>query len=58
MREIKVAPRRDFRVPVEAEKISPDIFAPLTIEEIEYMEKGERKRLRYADNEPNQQKRR
>lgn len=28
MREIRVVPRRDFRVPVEAEKISPDIFAP------------------------------
>ncbi len=46
MREIKVAPRRDFRVPVEAEKISPDIFAPLTIEEIEKIEvwEGNRKR--------------
>ncbi len=34
MREIVIAPRREFRVPVEAEKISPDVFAPLSIEEI------------------------
>ncbi len=45
MREIVIVPRREFRVPVEAEKISPDVFAPLSIEEIEKIEvwEGNRK---------------
>ena len=38
MREIVIRPRREFRVPVEAERISPDVFAPLSIEEIGSLE--------------------
>ncbi|OPY50265.1 MAG: Tungsten-containing formylmethanofuran dehydrogenase 2 subunit C [Methanosaeta sp. PtaU1.Bin055] len=34
MREIRIEPRRKFLVPVEAEGISPDVLAPLTLEEI------------------------
>ena len=34
MREIVIVPRREFRVPVEAERISPDVFASRAIEEI------------------------
>ncbi len=45
MREIKVKPRREFRIPVEAEKICPDVFAALTFEEIGKLEvwEGNRK---------------
>lgn len=45
MREIKVKPRREFRIPVEAEKIGPDVFAALTTEEIGKLEvwEGNRK---------------
>ncbi len=38
MRIINVTPRRRFRIPVEAEKICPDIFAALTTEEIGTLE--------------------
>ncbi len=45
MRKIVIVPRREFRVPVEAERISPDVFAPLAIEEIGKIEvwEGNRK---------------
>jgi formylmethanofuran dehydrogenase subunit C len=45
MREINVKPQREFRIPVEAERVSPDVFAPLTIEEIGKLEvwEGNRK---------------
>jgi formylmethanofuran dehydrogenase subunit C len=45
MREIAIVPRREFRVPVEAERISPDVLALLAIEEIGKVEvwEGNRK---------------
>ncbi|MGC9515175.1 formylmethanofuran dehydrogenase subunit C [Methanocrinis sp.] len=45
MREIVIEPRREFLVPVEAERISPDVFASLAIKEIEKIEvwEGNRK---------------
>lgn len=45
MREIVMKPRREFRVPVEAERVTPDHFAPLSIEEIRSLEvwEGNRK---------------
>ena len=41
MRQIVIKPRRGFRVPVEAERISPDVFAPLSIEDINSLEAWE-----------------
>lgn len=45
MRQIVIKPRRGFRVPVEAERISPDVFAPLSIEKIRSLQvwEGNRK---------------
>lgn len=45
MRQIRIEPRRGFRVPVEAERISPDVFAPLSIEEMRSLQvwEGNRK---------------
>jgi len=47
MREIVVKPRREFDIPVEAETISPDVFASLTLKEIEGLEvwEGNRKQV-------------
>ena len=45
MRKVIIKPLREFQVPVEAERISPDVFAPLSIEEIRRLEiwEGNRK---------------
>ena len=50
MREIRIKPRRRFLVPVEAEGISPDVLAPLTLEDIERLEVWEgNRRSRLSD---------